>query len=144
MSTIECHDGANSYVYLAVVNDVLYVGDQGSGNADYDSIVVAPLSDAGKKIISDRKAAYAAALETTPADTTTAAPKDTTTPAPKDTTTPAPDDSTTAPKDTTTAAPKDTTTAGKSEKSGCGSAVALGLVACIIPAAAIIVKKKKD
>lgn len=144
VSTIECHDGANSYVYLAVVNDVLYVGDQGNGNADYDSIVVAPLSDAGKKIISDRKAAYAAALETTPADTTTAAPKDTTTPAPKETTTPAPDDSTTAPKDTTTAAPKDTTTAGKSEKSGCGSAVALGLVACIIPAAAIIVKKKKD
>ena len=78
---------------------------------------------------------------TAPVDTTTEAPVDTTTPA--DTTTAAKDTTTAAPKDTTTAAPKDTTTAGKSEKSGCGSVVALGLMACVIPAAVVLCRKNK-
>lgn len=82
---------------------------------------------------------YGAAAETTPEPS-----KDTTTPAP-DTTTPAPtQDTTTAEpaKDTTAPAAKDTTTAAPSEKKGCGSLVALGLIACIMPAAVVVCRKK--
>ena len=80
--------------------------------------------------------------ETTAKETTAPASVDTTT-ASQDTTTAAKDTTTAAPKDTTTAAPKDTTTAGKSEKSGCGSALALGLMACVIPAAVVLCRKNK-
>lgn len=149
LATIACHDGANSYVYITVINDVMYVGDQSSGSGDYDSVVVAPLSDAAKKIISDRKAAYAAALETTTPAETTPAPVETTTPKADDTTTPKADD-TTPKADETTPAAKDTTTpkaddttAGKKE-GGCGSSVAAGLLLCVIPAAVVVAKKKKD
>lgn len=81
--------------------------------------------------------------DTTPEETTTPKPADTT---PKDTTTAAPKDTTTeAPKDTTTAAPKDTTTAGgTTEKKGCGSVVALGIVAVLVPAAVVVIKKKEN
>ncbi len=65
--------------------------------------------------------------ETTPVETTTPAP------APGDDTTPAP-----APGDDTTPAPKD------DEKGGCGSVVALSILACMIPAAVVICKKKRD
>lgn len=148
LATIACHDGANSYVYITVVNDIMYVADQTSGTADYDSIVVAPLSDAGSKIISDRKATYAAALEPTTPDTTTAAPTSAeTTPTTVDTTTERPEETNAPTVDTTTPAPtQDTTTASTSEnkKGGCGSVVALGLMACVMPVAAVIAKKKKD
>ncbi len=145
VATIAAHDGANSYVYVTVVNDVMYVADQGSNTGSYERIVVAPLSDAGKAVIDARKAAYAAALESTTVEDTTPAPIETT-PAPVDTTTAEPQDTTTTPADTTTPAPStpDTTTAASNEKSGCGSVVALGLVACIMPVAVIIAKKKRD
>lgn len=148
VATLACHDGANSYVYITVVNNVLYVADQGSGAADYDSIVVAPLSDAGKKIITDRKAAYAAALETSASETTTPAPTpDNPTTTPTDTTTEKPSETTPTPtKDTSTPAPTQNTTTEKpaDPKGGCGSVVALGLMACVIPAAVVVAKKKKD
>ena len=89
--------------------------------------------------------AETSAVETTTAapETTTAAP-DTTTAAPE-TTTAAPETTTAAPEaETTTAAPTTnapTTEAPKSE-GGCGGFVALGIIACVIPAAVVILKKK--
>ncbi len=89
--------------------------------------------------------AETSAVETTTAapETTTAAPE-TTTAAPE-TTTAAPDTTTAAPTvETTTAAPTTnapTTEAPKSE-GGCGGFVALGIIACVIPAAVVILKKK--
>lgn len=79
---------------------------------------------------------------TTPAPVeTTPAPVETTTEAP--TTTPAADTTTEKPADTTAAKPADTTTAKPSdEKKGCGSLVALGLIACAVPAALVICRKK--
>lgn len=83
-----------------------------------------------------------------------AATVDTTTEEPKTTTTAKKDDTTTTPKDTTTPAPKDTTTAAPTvdtttaapatEKSGCGSVVALSLMALVIPAAVVVAKKKEN
>jgi len=74
-------------------------------------------------------------------ETTTEAPKDTTT-TPIETTTPSPTE------DTTTAAPseEDTTTAPPAEepkKEGCKSAMGLGFVALLVPAALVIAKKKR-
>ena len=70
---------------------------------------------------------------------------DVTTPEPDDdVTTPAPDDQ---PTETTpaTQTPADTTPAPKDpEKKGCGSVVALSVLACMIPAAVVICKKKRD
>ena len=89
--------------------------------------------------------AETSAVETTTAapETTTAAPE-TTTAAPE-TTTAAPETTTAAPEaETTTAAPTTnapTTEAPKSE-GGCGGFVALGIIACVIPAAVVILKKK--
>lgn len=89
-----------------------------------------------------------------PVETTTEAPDTTaptTTPETPETTTEAPAttpaETTTAkptekPDDTTTAKPADTTTAKPDEKKGCGSVVALGLIACIMPAAVVICRKK--
>ena len=83
---------------------------------------------------------------TTAAPDTTEAPADTTTAAPEtDTTTAAPEaETTTAAPETTTAAPTTnapTTEAPKSE-GGCGGFVALGIVACLIPAAIVVCKKR--
>lgn len=81
----------------------------------------------------------------TTVDTTTPAPvtgkdteKETTTPKPGNETTPAPsgDTSTATPEK-----PQDSTTATP-EKKGCGSVVALGLIACILPAAVVVCRKK--
>ena len=89
--------------------------------------------------------AETSAVETTTAapETTTAAPE-TTTAAPE-TTTAAPETTTAAPEaETTTAAPTTnapTTEAPKSE-GGCGGFVALGAMACLIPAAVVVLKKK--
>ncbi len=85
---------------------------------------------------------YINAADTTPKDTTTKAPT-TTTPKEEETTTSAP---TTTPADnssTTTAGGATTTTAGSNE-GGCGSVVALGLMACMIPAAVVVCRKKRD
>ena len=83
---------------------------------------------------------------TTPVETTTAAPKETE--APKDTETEAPDTTTAEPvADTTTAAAPTTeapTTEAPKAEGGCGGFVALGIVACMIPAAVIICSKKKE
>lgn len=143
VATLAGHDGANYYVNVLCVNDCLYVADQGS-DTQYSSILTVPLTDAAKAVDSARKAAYAAALETTVADTTTApTPEDTHAPA-DDTTTAEPDNTTTA-TPTTTPTPTEpdvTTTTADDTKGGCGSVVALGLMACLIPAAVIVCRKK--
>ena len=83
--------------------------------------------------------------ETTPAPVeTTPAPVETT-PAPVETT-PAPVETTPAPAETTPA-PADKpaeTTPAPAAKGGCGSVVALSILACMIPAAVVICKKKRD
>ena len=90
--------------------------------------------------------AETSAVETTTAapETTTAAPE-TTTAAPE-TTTAAPETTTAAPTvETTTAAPTTnapTTTEAPKSEGGCGGFVALGIIACVIPAAVVILKKK--
>ena len=86
-----------------------------------------------------------APAETTPAPVeTTPAPVETT-PAPVETT-PAPVETTPAPVETTpTPAPAETTPAPTPDpKGGCGSVVALGVLACLIPAAAVTCFKKKE
>lgn len=88
---------------------------------------------------------------TTPAETTTPAPVETTTaapvettPAPAETTTAAPEvETTTAEPAQTTPAPTTITPAPNEQKSGCGSVVALGVIACLIPAAVVVCKKRK-
>ena len=84
-----------------------------------------------------------AVAETTPVETTTEAPKDTETAAPADTTTAAPEvaDTTTAAAPTTNAPTTDKT---EEPSGGCGGFVALGIVACMIPAAVVICSKKKE
>lgn len=82
-----------------------------------------------------------------PEETTTEAPT-TTTPKAEETTTPKAEDTTTQkPADDTTAAPsKDTTTAAPTEpaKKGCGSVVALGVLALAVPCAVVVLKKKEN
>ena len=89
--------------------------------------------------------AETSAVETTTAapETTTAAPE-TTTAAPE-TTTGAPETTTAAPEaETTTAAPTTNapTTEAPTAEGGCGGFVALGVMACLIPAAVVVLKKK--
>ncbi len=83
-------------------------------------------------------------VTTTEAPATTKAPDTTkapvTTKAPTTTAAPV----TTATASVTTKTPAAVTTAGDSDKGGCGSLVGIGVIAFIVPAAAIIIKKKKD
>ncbi len=144
VATIDGGSDVNSFVYVTVIDDVMYVADQGA-DAGYNRIMVAPLNSAGKAIIDGRLAAYAASIETTTAeDTTTAAPTTT----PVETTTAEPvttPEETTTPAPTTTPTPVTTTTASTDDDNGgCGSVVALGLMACMIPAAVVICRKKRD
>ena len=63
------------------------------------------------------------------------------------TTTPKSDEGTTTPKpsqETTTPKPSESTTAGNTGKSGCGSVVALSMLALVIPAAVVVLKKKEN
>ena len=86
-----------------------------------------------------------ASKETEPVVTTTAEPVDDVT-TPADTTTAEPVDEPTTPADTTTAAPTTTpapTTEPTEPSGGCGSFVALGMMAWIIPAAVVVCKKRK-
>ncbi len=83
------------------------------------------------------------AIDTKPAETTTEKPKDTTT-KPAETTTPKADDTTTPePAGTTAPKPTDTSTTAPEKTGGCGSVVALGVTACLLPAAAVLRRKRK-
>lgn len=145
LATIPCHTGANVYVYVTVVDGILYVADQGASTADYDGIIVAPLTDEANTLLTQRKeniaALLAESLITTAAPETTASPVVTTT---ADT-----EAITTAVNDvTTTIKPSTTTSDVRTEKpksGGCGSSNYITMIsfisAAIVPT--IIVKKKK-
>ncbi len=158
---IEVEDGATK-VY---VNGKRYIKESGEEWRDADK--VAPLwydggfgftsRGVGVDVYIDNIAIYAGtgmaiddlpqmSEDTTPVETTTETPV--TTPEPTETSTEAPE-TTPEPAGTTTAAPKDTTTAkpddsitAAPEKSGCGSVVALGLIACLLPAGVVVCRKK--
>ncbi len=79
---------------------------------------------------------------TTPAETTPAETKPVeTTPAETEPTETTPADNT--PAETTPAPAPVETTPAPAEKGGCGSVVALGVIACLIPAAVVVCKKRK-
>lgn len=78
----------------------------------------------------------------TPVETTTPAPVETTTAEPVETT-PAPVETTPAPVETTPAPVETTPAPAEKDKGGCGSMVALGVVAALIPAAVVVSKKKR-
>lgn len=135
-------DGVNSLVGVRVVNDVLYVGDQGSGNTGVDQIFMAPLTVVGQPIvdafvagISERlKKVETTAPETTKAPVTTAP----VTEAKPQQTEPA----TNAPEvtDAPATSAEATEPAGKS---GCGSSAAIGAVALVaLLGSAIVIKRK--
>ena len=84
------------------------------------------------------------AVDTKPVETTTEKPDDTTTPKSDETTTPKADDTTTPePAGTTTPKPTEANTTAPEKTGGCGSVVALGVTACLLPAAAVLRRKKK-
>ena len=150
------NNGISSFCNVAVVNDILFLGDQGDGSAGFDQIVATGLTEDAAKTVaawSDAMAARLAAAypektettaaPTTDAPTTEAPAVEETTPAAEETT-PAPVETTPAPVETTPApAPAETTPAPAPAKKGCGSVVALGVLACLIPAAVVVCKKRK-
>lgn len=110
---------------------------QKAGTDEYPVISESALAKHAEQDISDPD-------ETTTEEETT--PKET---SKKDdtTTTPKSDEGTTTPKpsqETTTPKPSESTTAGDSGKSGCGSVVALSMLALVIPAAVVVLKKKEN
>lgn len=130
-----------SAMYYPILDDLAFEGYKVNGTLYSDSAVFTAEADGSYKL----EYSYINAADTTPKDTTTAAPKvDTTTPADKDTTSaPTGKDTTPAPSgSTTTTAPADKTTTAAPSEGGCGSVVALGLMACLIPAAVIVCRKK--
>lgn len=108
------------------------------GTDEYPTISESILAKHAELDVSDPDETTTEAAPTT----TTAEKKEEATTTPKaevETTTPAPtQDTTTAPK------PADTTTAGKSGSGGCGSVVALSMLALVVPAAVVVLKKKES
>ncbi len=136
--------GVNSFCNVAVVGDILFLGDQGSGASGLDQIFAAGLTaDAAAKVATYSKGIYdrlaAAYPEKTEAPETTKAPE--TEPVTEPVTEPA----TEAPAQTE--APQQTEAPAQTEapeaKGGCGSMIA-GSVAVVVLLGAAIVFKKKD
>ena len=132
--------GLNSLCNLSVKDDILFLGDQGSGQAGFDQILAVGLTtEAAAKV-----ASWASAIEANlkPEETTAA---DTTKP---EETTKAPEETTATPEETPaeseTKAPEATkapeTTAP--EKGGCGAAVGLGVAIIALFGTAIVFKKR--
>ena len=151
------NNGISSFCNVTIVNDILFLGDQGDGAAGLDQIVAAGLTEDAAKTVAGWSDAISARLAAAYPDKnatpdTTEAPKETEAPATEpvteapETEAPATDaPATDAPADTTTAAPTTdapATEAPKADEGGCGGFVALGIMACIIPAAVVVCKKK--
>ena len=147
------NSGISSFCNVAIVNDILFLGDQGDGAAGLDQIVAAGLTEDAAKVVEGWSDAIAARLAAAYPDKnatsdTTAAPETeapatepvTEAPATEAPTTDAPATDAPATEAPTTGAP--TTEAPKADEGGCGGFVALGIMACIIPAAVVICKKK--
>lgn len=139
-----CNVGVSNIYNLAVVGDILFIGDQG-GSSYFDQIFAVGLTeDAAKTVasyaqgISDRLSSIFPG-ETTAEETTAKAPDvETTEPATAEETTKAvePEQTTSAPIVT-----EEVTTAATAE-GGCGSLIAGGAVLLSLIAAAVVLKKK--
>ena len=145
--------GISSFCNVVIVNDILFLGDQGDGSAGFDQIVATGLTDDAAKTVagwSDTIAARLAAAypekteapETTTVPATEAPATEPVTEAPETEapTTEAPTTEAPTTEAPTTAAP--TTEAPKDDEGGCGGFVALGIIACVIPAAIVVCKKR--
>ena len=143
---IVINSGVSSLCNVAVINDILFLGDQADGSSGFDNIFAVGLTaeaaatvEAYSKAIHDRLAA--AYPEKTEPEETTKSPDEETTEAPKDETTEAPKDETTnAPKDEQTNAP--TTEAPTTEKKGCGGFVAGAAMIVVLLGTAVVLKKR--
>ena len=142
--------GANSLCNAIVVNDVLYLGDQGSGQSGFDQIFAVGLTPQAQAVVDTcAKGIYerlsAAYPEKTEAPETTEAPvvTDEATEAPVVT-----DEPTDAPEttDAPTEAPEQTpapgTDAPADEKKGCGGFVAGAAVVVALLGTAVVFKKR--
>ena len=143
--------GISSLCNVTVVNDILFLGDQGDGSAGLDQIVAAGLTEDAAKTVAGWSDAIAARLAAAYPDknATTEAPVTeapvtevpaTEAPATEAPATEAPVTEAPATEAPVTEAPA--TEAPKSDEGGCGGFVALGIMACIIPAAVVVCKKK--
>lgn len=143
--------GADSLCNVAVINDILFLGDQGSGASGFDQIFAVGLTaeaaatvDSWAKNIHDRLAA--AYPETTEAPETTKSPAPETTEAPAPETTEAPVPEVTEVTDAPTEAPEQTpapgTEAPTPEKNGCGGFVAGAAMIVVLLGTAVVLKKR--
>ena len=131
----------NSICNLSIQNDILFIGDQGSGSAGFDHIYAVGLTDEAATTLAGWAAAIGAKLmpeETTAAPDTTNAPETTAAPETTESTeteevpvgTPAPE-TTKTPE--TTKAP---------EKTGCGAAIGISVAVIALFGTAIVFKRK--
>lgn len=151
IATVTAHTGANMYVYVTVADGILYVANQASSSADFESILVAPLDEAGGALVASRRASIAAALEAANAATTTKKPVEATQAPTVDTTTAAQPENTSVPGpvDSGTEAPigqDKATELPETEpvNTGCGSSLAFGFVLTAVIIPAVAARKKKD
>lgn len=142
--------GANSFCNAAVVNDILFLGDQGSGQNGIDQIFAVGLTPQAQAVVDTcAKGIYerlsAAYPEKTEAPETTEAPvvTDEATEAPEvtDAPTEAPE-ATDAPTEAPEQTPAPGTEAPADEKKGCGGFVAGAAVIVALLGTAIVFKKR--
>lgn len=143
--------GVSSFCNVAIVNDILFLGDQSDGASGLDQIFAVGLTaDAAAKVATYSKGIYdrlnAAYPEKTEAPETTLAPETTAAPETEPVTEPATEPATEAPVQTEAPAPQQTeapTTEAPEAKGGCGSMIA-GAVAVVALLGTAIVFKKED
>ncbi len=133
-------DGVNSLIGMRVVNDVLYVGDQGSGSSGTDQIFMAPLTAAGKPTVDAFVAGISERLkkqETTAPETSNA--PDTS----KEETEEQPDITSSKDDDKYTPPETNAPVTEPAKKSGCGSSVAMGAAALVAMLGCAVAFKKR-
>lgn len=146
VATVAADSESYSYVYVTVIDDIIYIGNQGKNSADSESIVLAALSSDAEAAIEARKKSIADRAAEMSADTTAPIDRDTTVADNADTSA-EPDDTTPVASDTTTATVTDTQkpaadTTAPAKDGGCGSTFVCGIAVTAILGCAIIVKKK--
>ena len=141
--------GANSICNVAVINDILFLGDQANDANGCDQIFAVGLTDAAAKTVATWNEAIGARLavaypEKTEAPETTKAPEtEPETEVPE--TEPATEPATEAPVQTEAPAPQQTeapTTEAPKAEGGCGGMIASAAVLVALLGAAVVLKKK--
>ena len=161
------NSGISSFCNVAIVNDILFLGDQGDGAAGLDQIVAAGLTEDAAKVVEGWSDAIAARLAAAYPDKnatsdTTAAPEteapatepvteapETEAPTTEAPTTEAPTTEAPTTEAPTTEAPagnqgEETTDATEEPKKGCGSIIAAPVVVMVAVLGVAFVAKKKD